>query len=407
MFIAAQLISLSGTWMQTVAQALLVLQLTGKGTDLGLVIACCQFLPMLFLAPVGGAVADRVDKRRLLCVTQAAAGVLALILGLLVVTHAVELWMVYGLAAGLGIVNSFDTPTRQTFLFEMVGPSEVTNAVSLNSVVVNLGRVIGPILAGVFVVTVGLATCFFYNAVSFGAVLIGLLLMRTDELHRTARSLTNTRIRDGIRYVRATPEILIPLLMLTVIGTLAWEFNVSLPLMAKFAFHGGAGTFSAMSAFMGVGAAAGGLVVATHNRSSLRVLALVSTAFGIAILFAAVAPNLPLELIAMMPMGAAGIAVIAVGSTLLQLASKPEMRGRVMSLWTVAFVGTTPIGGPIVGWMSDQVGPRWGLALGGISALLTGAIAYPLLAKPGGRATVVAPVPVAAIALAEELELRG
>jgi MFS family permease len=386
LYFFGQMVSLSGTWMQSVAQAWLVLKLTGSGTALGLVIAL-QFLPVLVLAPVGGLLADRFDKRRLLMATQAAAAVPALSLGLLVSTGSVRLWMVYALAAVFGVINSIDNPTRQTFVLEMVGAEQLPNAVTLNSVMVNLARVFGPAAAGALIATAGLGPCFLFNAGSYLAVLVALLLMRVDELQRSApQPRRKGQLREGFRYVRSTPELLVPLLMMAVIGTLAYEFAVVLPLLAKFSFAGDAGTYGLMTAFMGGGAVVGGLWTASRQRQSPVALSVISLAFGVVLLGASMAPTLGLELVAMVLIGVVSISFLALGNTTLQLATTAEMRGRVMSLWAVAFLGSTPIGGPIVGWVSEHAGPRYGLALGGVAALLAGGLAFRRLARIGRQA---------------------
>ena len=376
LYLSGQAISLSGTWMQGVAQAWLVLQLTGSGTALGLVTAL-QFLPVLLFGPLGGVIADRVEKRRLLYVTQAAAGLLALVLGLLVATDLVELWMVYVLAAGLGVVNAIDNPTRQTFVLEMVGPDHLTNAVTLNSVMVNAARVVGPAVAGILIATVGLATCFLLNAASYLGVLAALVAMRAAELRPSERQARQKgQLRDGLRYVRRTPELLIPLLMMAVVGTLAYEFQVILPLMAKFTFDGGAGVYSAMSSFMGAGAVVGGLITASKKQASPTILARSTIVFGVVILAVAAAPTLPMAYLLLVFVGATSITFLARANTTLQLKAAPEMRGRVMALWAVAFLGSTPIGGPIIGWIGEHLGPRIGLGVGGVATVLAGAVGY-------------------------------
>jgi MFS family permease len=397
LYFIGQLISLSGTWMQSVAQAWLVLKLTGSGTSLGLVTAL-QFLPVLFLGPVGGLVADRFDKRRVLYISNTAAGLLALALGLLVAGDLVRLWMVYVLAALLGFVNAFDNPTRQTFVLEMVGSDRLTNAITLNSVTINLARVIGPSIAGVLIVAVGLSTCFLLNAGSYLAVLVALALMRERELHRAPRVPSTTgyvrQLGEGLRYVRRTPALLVPLLMMSVVGMLAYEFQVSLPLLARFTFHGGAGAYPAMSSFMGAGAVVGGLITASRRRTSPTALATTAIGFGITILLVAVAPSLLVADLLLVAMGAVSIAFLSLGNTTLQLIAPPEMRGRVMALWSVAFLGSTPIGGPIVGWIGEHVGPRYGLGLGGVATLLAGAFAWRTLARvASGDADGAATVP--------------
>jgi len=376
LYFTGQLISVSGTWMQGVAQAWLVLQLTGSGTALGIT-GALQTLPVLLLAPLGGVIADRFDKRRLLFATQSTASVLALLLGVLVIGGVVQLWMVYVLAFGFGMVVAVDNPTRQTFTLEMVGPDDLTNAVSLNSVMVNLGRVIGPAMAGILIAVVGLGPCFVLNGASYLGVIIALALMHTRELHRTGnRARGRGKLMEGFRYVRAHSDLWIPLAMMAVIGMLTYEFRVTLPLMAKFSFGGDAGTYALMTTFMGLGAVVGGLSVAGSGKRGIGPLSFWAMALGATTLIASVAPNLILELVALLLVGVASISFIALGNATLQLTAAPEMRGRVMGLWTVAFLGSTPIGGPIVGWLGEHIDPRVGLGTGAVAALVCGAVVW-------------------------------
>ena len=394
LYFVGQVVSLSGTWMQGVAQAWLVLDLTGSGTALGLV-SSLQFLPVLLFGPLGGVLADRFDKRRLLYGTQTAAAALAATLGVLVATGVVQVWMVYVLATCLGFVYVIDNPTRQTFIHEMVGANDLTNAVSLNSVVVNVARVIGPGLAGTLIVAVGLAPCFFINAASYGAVLVALFLMNPQRLHRGANQARRRgQLREGLRYVRSTPEVFVPLVMMAIVGTLAYEFQVVLPLLARFTFHGDAGTYGAMSMVMGLGAVVGGLATAAAGRRPATSLAWTAIAFGVIQLITSAAPTLTLTFIALGLLGATSIRFLALGNATLQLAAAPEMRGRVMALWGVAFLGSTPIGGPIVGWIGEHVGPRFALGLGGFATVAAGVLAYRALSRVVMRAgTEIPPLP--------------
>lgn len=388
LYFVGQSISLSGTWMQTVGQAWLVLQITGSGTALGLITAL-QFLPILVLGPWGGVVADRFPKRRILYVTQAVSGVLALVLGLLVASGAVRLWMVGVLAFCLGLVNAVDNPARQTFVLEMVGKAQLQNAVSLNSVLVNLARVIGPALAGVLITSVGLASCFNVNAASYIAVLTALWMMDSGEFHPApvvARA--KGQLREGFRYVRSTPLLRHVLLMMAIIGTLSYEFQVILPLFAQFTLHGGAGTFAALTGAMGVGSVIGGLYTAGRRHVTPEMLVRASLLFGVVILAAAVAPNLALAIGALVLVGIFSINFLSLGNTTLQLESVAEMRGRVMALWAVAFLGSTPVGGPIIGWIGQHAGPRWGLAVGGFAALSAAALGFRTLV---GKSPVTVP----------------
>ena len=386
LFFIGQVISLSGTWMQGVAQAWLVLDITGSGTALGLV-SSLQFLPVLLFGPLGGLVADRFDKRKVLFATQFVAASLALILGVIVATDIVELWMVYVLASCLGFVHAVDNPTRQTFIHDMVGSGQLTNAVSLNTVVVNVARVIGPGLAGTLIISLGLAPCFFINAASYGAVFIALSLMDPEKIHRAARTERRRgQLREGLRYVRSTPEVLVPLLMMAVVGTLAYEFQVALPLLARFTFGGDAGTYGTLSALMGLGAVIGGLATAGAGRRPATALSRTAIVFGLLHLTAALMPTLEATYVAMLFVGAASIRFLALGNATLQLAAAPEMRGRVMALWGVAFLGSTPIGGPIIGWIGENVGPRWAMGLGATATITAGILAYPALKRIVGRA---------------------
>ncbi|MDP9452789.1 MAG: MFS transporter [Actinomycetota bacterium] len=380
-----QAVSLSGTWMQRVAQAWLVLELGGSGTDVGLVTAL-QFLPLLVLGAWGGVVVDRVDKRRLLVATQSASGALALVLGILTATGVVRLWMVMLLAAGLGFAHLLDVPARQSFVFEMVGPDHLTNAVTLNSVTVNAARMLGPALAGVLIATTGLAVCFVLNAASYLVVVAAFARMRSADLHRSVAVVRGPgQLREGLAYVWREQALRAPLLTMAVVGALAYEFQVILPLLARFVFDGGAGTYGAMTACMGLGAVVAGLVIAGRNRSGPRSLVHAAYVFGVLILATALAPTLALAMVALVGVGGASIAFLALGNASLQVAAAPEMRGRVMALWSIAFLGTTPIGGPLVGWVGEHLGPRVGLALGGVATVAAAAVLsrLDLTAGPG------------------------
>jgi MFS family permease len=376
-------VSLVGTWMQTVAQAWLVLELTGSGTALGMV-AAAQFLPILLLAPYGGLLADRLDKRRVLIATQVGLGVIALTLGVLVVTGAVRLWMVVGLALLLGLVTAADNPARQAFAHEMVGPERLRNAVSLNSVMVNAARAIGPAAAGLLIAGTGTGVCFLVNAASYAAVVLALATMDVGELRPSPPAAREPgQVREGLRYVGRTPQLLIPLLMLALIGTLAYEFKVVLPLLATGPFGGDATTYGLLTSAMGAGAIVGGLLVAGHGHTGLRPLTVAAALFGAAILATALAPTLAVAVIALTLVGAASVSFLATGNTTLQLASEPRFRGRVMALWTVAFLGSTPLGAPIVGVVSEHIGPRGGLVVGGLACLVAAAIGAVVLLREG------------------------
>jgi len=374
LYYIGQIVSTSGTFMQSIAQAWLVLKLTNSGTALGIATAL-QCLPILFLGPYGGVIADRISKRKILYFTQSISGVLALILGVLVATALVKVWMVYILAFCLGVVNVFDNPTRQTFYIELVGPDNLRNAITLYSTLVNLARIIGPAIAGALIAVFGLAPCFIINGISYVAVVIMLGMLRSDELIITPPvPRAKGQLQEGFKYVVSTPILGSTLLMMAIIGTLTFEFQVSLPLIAQFTFRGDASSYAFLSASMGFGAALGGILFA--SRKGIQPYKLVGAAllFGLAVLGAAFMPSLMFAGLALVLVGICSINFSSLGNSILQLESSPQMRGRVMSFWTVAFLGSTTIGGPIVGWFAETAGARWGLALGGLAALIAAAL---------------------------------
>ncbi len=368
-YYSGQSISLIGTWMQMTAQAWLVLKLTHSSTALGGIVAL-QTLPVLLLAPYGGVIADRVDKRKLMIGLQTMMGLQALALGVLTVTGEIQVWQIGLLAAILGVNNAFENPSRQSFMLEMVGPEHLRNAVSLNSVLVNVARSVGPAIAGVLIATVGDGVCFLVNAASFVFVVGSLATLNVRALNPSKPAArARGQLREGLRYVRSKRELLIPLMMMGIVGCLTYEFQVTLPVMASRGLHAGPAGFGFMTAAMGVGAVIGGLVVAHRGKMGIRPLTIAAAGFGITVALAALAPSLPVELVALAIVGGASISFMATGNSTLQLQADPSMRGRVMSLWFVAFQGSTPIGGPIVGWAMAVLGARAGLGLGAIAAL--------------------------------------
>jgi MFS family permease len=373
LYFAGQSISLAGTWMQMTAQSWLVLVITHSSTDLGFVVAL-QTLPILLFAAYGGVVADRTDKRRLMIALQTAMGCQAFVLGLLTVLGIVRFWEICVLAVVLGLNNAFENSARQAFVREMVGRDELRNAITLNSVTVNAARAVGPAIGGVLIATVGIGVCFLANAASFGAVVASLLLMNTAAL-RPSRPAPRARgqLREGLRYARRTGDIAIPLAMMSVVGLLAYEFQVSLPVLARQTFHGNSVAYGFMTAAMGVGAVIGGLYTAARGRTGLRPMIIASAGFGVAIMICAYAPAIGLAYAALLFVGWASVSFIAIGNSTIQLAAEPSLRGRVIALWQVAFQGTTPIGGPLIGWIISVADPRTGLAVGGASCLLAAA----------------------------------
>jgi MFS family permease len=369
-FFYGQSISMIGTWMQGVAQSWLVYTLTHSSTALGFVVAV-QTLPVLVLGPYAGVIADRTDKRRLMVVLQAAMGVQALVLGLLAVLHVVTFWEVCVLAVALGLNNTFENPARQSFVLEMVGADNVRNAVSLNSTMINAARAVGPAVAGLIIATAGVGVCFLLNSVSFIAVVYSLVTMEKVALRPSPPAgRSKGQLREGLRYVAHEPRLGVPLLMMALVGTLAYEFQVSLPVLAKQTFHGGPETYGFLTAAMGAGAVLGGLVTATRGKTGLRPFSVAALVFGVAVLCAALCPVLALEYAAMALVGWGSVSFLATGNTTLQLNSAPSMRGRVMALWSVAFQGSTPIGGPVIGWVIAAASARVGLGVGGVTCLV-------------------------------------
>jgi MFS family permease len=375
LFFFGQLISLTGTWMQQVGQDWLVLRLSNRALPLGVTLAL-QFGPMLVLGAWAGAVADRLDKRRLLLATQAAMASLALVLGVLTATGAIRLWMLYVLALLLGCATAFDMPTRQAFVTEMVGPDRVANAVGLNSAVFNSARVVGPAVAGVLIAAVGIAPAFLINAVSYLAVIAGLLAMDPDRLHRLpAVDRAGGQVRAGLRYVWDNPMLRSTIALVAVVGALGLNYRVALPLLARFTFGGDASAYGALASIMAAGAVVGALAAARRARPS-RALLLGSVAvFGLLSFAAAAAPTLLAEAVVLAPLGLASMTFLATANSTLQLASSPEMRGRVMALYGLVFLGSTPLGGLLGGWMAGQFGPRSILLLSGVSSLAAAGLA--------------------------------
>ncbi len=368
-YFAGQLISLSGNWMQTVAALWLVLSLTGSGVAVGATTAL-QFLPMLLFGAWGGLLADRFPKRRLLIATQALMALPAIGLFAVTATGVVAPWMVFLAVFAMGAVNAVDNPTRQSFTIEMVGDDRVVNAVSLNSVIVQSARIVGPAIAGLLIAAFGVAPSFALNALTFVAMILALRGMDPAQLRAAPRAARERgAIRAGLRYVRATPELAVPLALMALVGTFGFNFQVVLPLLARFSFDGGAGTYAALVSAMGVGSVAGALVTGARGRTGPRLIAGAALAFGAAALLAAAAPRIAIEAIALVALGAAAVTFAATVNSTLQLAVSPHMRGRVMSLYSVVFLGSTPIGGPLSGWLSQTYDPRVALLLAAISGL--------------------------------------
>lgn len=373
-YFAGQIVSITGNWMQMVAEAWLIIELTSSGAALGLTVGL-QFLPILLLGALGGVLVDRCDKRRLLMFTQTLMAVPALALWGLTASGAVEVWMVYLLVLARGVVLAVDNPARQTFVMELVGTDKVVNAVSLNSVIIHSARIAGPMFAGGIIALLGVAPCFLVNSLSFAAMIVALRAMDVSRLHTPERApRRGGQVRAAVAEVRGNPDLRIPLLMMAAIGTLSFNFQVLLPLFAKFTWEGTATTYATLMAAMGVGSIAGALISGFRGIVSPRLLVGSAALFGLAQLLAAAAPVEWVQLLVLVPLGAASVMFAAGVNSSLQLASG-RMRGRVMALYSVVFLGSTPIGAPLIGALAGGFGPRWGLMVGGVAALATAAVA--------------------------------
>jgi MFS family permease len=362
-----QTTSLIGTWMQTTAQSWLVFTLTHSATDIGFVVAL-QTLPVLLLGPYGGVIADRVDKRRLMIGLQSMMGLQAAALAVLAIVHMVTYLDVCLLAVVLGMNNAFENPSRQAFVLEMVGADNLRNAVSLNSTMNNVARAVGPAVAGVLIAAVGEGWCFALNALSFVAVVGSLMAMDRTTLNPSTPTLrAKGQLLEGFRYVARTPKLAIPLVMMALVGMLAYEFQVTLPIVAGKVFHGSSATYGLLLAAMGAGAVIGGLWTAARGKTGSRAMSRAALVFGVFMTFAALAPLLGIEFVAIALVGFASVTFLAMANSTLQLNTDPQMRGRVMALWAVAFMGSTPIGGPLIGWITSTAGARVGLSVGAAS----------------------------------------
>jgi MFS family permease len=384
LFATGQVISNTGSWMQRVAQDWLVLQLThGSGTALGITTGL-QFAPMLF-SPWGGMVADRYAKRSILMATQAAMGALALILGLLELTGTVQIWHVYLLALLLGVVTMVDNPTRQAFAVEMVGKEQMPNAIALNSAVFNLARIAGPAVAGLVIAAVGTSAAFLVNAASYAAVLIGLKLMRTDELHPAQPAKrAKGQLREAFDYVRARPNLYMPLIMIFFVSTFGMNFQVTNALMSREVFGTGAGAFGIASTVFAVGALGGALIAARRGRPRVRLLFITAFAFSVLEILTAVMPTYWSFLILLAPTGLALLTFTTAANSATQLGATPDMRGRVMGLYMLVFLGGTPIGAPLVGWIAEQFGPRMSMISGGVISVVATVVVAGLFARKSG-----------------------
>ncbi len=384
LFFLGQVVSNTGTWMQRIAQDWLVLSLTGSSTAVGVTTAL-QFLPMLLFGLYGGVLVDRLPKRPTLLGTQTAMALTGLALAALTLSGHVEVWHVYLAAFAVGLATVLDNPARQSFVSEMVGPDQLQNAVSLNSANFQSARLVGPAVAGVLITGVGTGWAFLLNGLSFVAPIAGLLLMRKRELHVVQRAPRGKgQLREGLHYVAGRPELIWTIVLVGFIGTFGFNFPVFLSAFADDVFASGAGEYSLFNTLMAVGSVAGALLAARRGTSRLRVLIGAALAFGAVEVAAAVSPSLWLFALLMVPIGMFGMTVNVTANTSIQMTTDPAMRGRVMALYMMVFLGGTPVGAPIVGWVTDAYGPRVGLAAGGLISVAAAAVVGLVLTRAGG-----------------------
>lgn len=383
-FASGAVISNTGTWMARIAQDWLVLSLTGSSFAVGITTAL-QFLPMLLFGLYGGVIADRYPKRKILLVTQGTMGLLGTALAVLTLGGWVHVWHVYAIAFLLGVVTVVDNPTRQAFVVEMVGPGDVRNAVSLNSANFQSARLIGPAVAGAMITAVGSGWAFLFNGLSFLAPLTGLLLMRASELHPVQRApRTPGQLREGLRYVRVHPELIWPIVLTGFIGTFAFNFPIWLTAFAHKVFNGDASAYGLFNSLMAAGSVVGALLAARRATNPLKILIGAALGFGVLEIAAALSPSYTAFLVLLPMIGIFSLTFNTTANSSVQLATDPAMRGRVMSLYMMVFVGGTPIGGPIFGWLTDAFGPRLSFLLGGLIAMTAAIVVGILLARAVG-----------------------
>ena len=384
LFFAGLLVSNVGTWIQSTAMSILVYRLTGKATSLGLAVAF-QFLPMLVLGAWTGAFADRHDRRRLALITQSLLAVQAAVLAVFDFAGQASVSVIYVLSLVLGLVNAFDNPARRGLVVELVDPSDISNAMSLNTAVMTGSRIFGPALAASLVGPLGTAWCFMINAISFAAVLGSILLIDRARMHPSPKAPTGgTPVRDGLRFVRNDRMLLVLHLMFVVIGTFAFNYSVSLPKLSVVRW-GDERWFGWVLAFVSAGSVVGSLFVASRKEASLRVFFSAGLLLGMAGPLVAWSPNGWWAFVAAIPLGMGGAALISTFNGVVQQKCPPDMRSRLLALSAVAFLGSTPIGGPVTGFIGDNIGPEWSLAYGSVLSLVSVGIGYVLLQKHGDR----------------------
>ncbi|MCW2134742.1 MULTISPECIES: MFS transporter [Crystallibacter] len=372
------IVSNIGTWMQRTAQDWLVYDILTKqdAAAMGIVMAL-QLGPQLLMAPWSGLIADSFNRRHLLMITQVSMALLGLGLGLMVITGVVELWHVYAFALALGMVSSVDAPARQTFVSELVRDEFLPNAVALNSTSFNLARMVGPAVSGVLTVAVGPGWVFLINAATFGAMIAALLVIRGSELRPLPKAGKGKgRIREGFRYVRRRPDLMIVMTAIFIIGTFGLNFAIYIAAMARTEFGGHAGDFGLLSSVMAIGSVMGSLLAARRDRPRLRFIFGAAAAFAVSCTAAALAPNTWLFGLALVPIGVSALTIMTSANAYVQTNTDQVMRGRVMALYMAIFMGGTPIGAPIVGAVTDAFGPRWGLGVGALAGLAAALVGF-------------------------------
>jgi MFS family permease len=390
LFFFGQLVSFVGEWMQIMAEAWLLLTLTGNGAAVGGAFAC-RFAPVLLFGLWGGVIADRFDRRALLLITQSLAGVLAIALWLLVLTDAAQVWSVYTIAFGLGLVTVVDHPAHNAFVEEMVGRDQMPNAVALNSAVMNSARITGPAIAALVIAGAGVAWVFFVNAVSFVAVVASLLAMRRSELIAVRRTPEPPRVREGLAYTWSIRDMRSTIVILGVVGTMVWNFPTFTTLLANDTFHGGAELAGSLMAVLGIGTVIGALTAAHHARTSSRTVLGSAIVLGVSMLGTSLAPSEAAVFVSLVPTGALAVYFGAVANAHMQALSRPEFRGRVMSIYSLLGLGTTVIGGPLVGFVSQEWSPRVAVGLAGVATIVT-ATGLALFRAPSSRLVPVEPL---------------
>ncbi|MEU3030106.1 MFS transporter [Streptomyces incarnatus] len=384
LFFIGQVVSNTGTWMQRIAQDWLVLSLTGSSAAVGITTAL-QFLPMLLFGLYGGVLVDRLPKRPALLVTQSAMALSGLALAALTLTGQVQVWHVYLAAFFVGLATVVDNPARQSFVAEMVGPDQLHNAVSLNSANFQSARLVGPAVAGLMITGVGTGWAFLANGLSFAAPIAGLLMMRARELHPVKRTPRGKgQLREGLQYVAGRPELIWSVVLVGFIGTFGFNFPVWLSAFADNVFHVGAGGYSLLNTLMALGSLGGALLAARRGSARMRLLILAALTFGALEIVASLAPSYWLFALLMVPIGIFGLTVNVTANTTVQMATDPAMRGRVMSLFMMVFMGGTPLGAPVIGWITDTYGARVGFALGGVVSAVAAGVIGLVLARVGG-----------------------